>query len=284
MKIWLIGHKGILGSSIASAAIAKNLNFIGTSSTEVDITREFEVERFLKNNYFTHIINCAAYTSVDEAEKNLRLANELNAKAVENLSIACHKKKMKLIHFSSDYVFSGDKATPYKEDDPTAPINAYGKSKEQGEKLLFQHLKNGCVIRTSWLFGKGKNFISTMIRLMQEKEEIKVVSDQIGRPTCADDLAKVTLLLLDQKGIFHFANDEALSWYEYALKIYNLSEIFGIHLKCKKIVPVSSKDFITPARRPLNSVLDTNKVENLLKKSTPCLDDALMRYFKKNYA
>ncbi len=280
MKIWLIGRSGILGSSLFSYLERKKIDFIPTATKDVDITKKEQIEIFLQKNAFSHVINCAAYTSVDDAERNASLCYEINARGVENLSISCSEKNIKLVSFSTDYVFSGESLAPYKEEDLISPINVYGKSKAEGERLLFKRAKDFLLIRTSWLFGNGKNFITTMLGQMQKKEEIKVVSDQIGRPTSADDLAEAAYLLLSENGVFHFANDTALSWHQYALKIFEIAKSYGFKLKCKNIAPISSLDFPTPAKRPGYSILDTQKVEDLLKKPTPSLDRALIRYFK----
>lgn len=283
MKIWIVGKNGILSKSFTKILLEKKIPFLSTSSKEVDITDAFSIESFLKNQSFTHVINCSAYTKVDEAEKNIFSAMQVNAYGVKNLTQMCKKYGLRLVHFSTDYVFSGRSKFPYKEEDRRSPLNLYGKSKLEGEKFLFRILKNSCLIRTSWLFGEGKNFISTMISLMKEREEIFVVDDQVGRPTFADDLAKTALLLLNEEGIFHFANDETLSWYEYAKKIFSTAMLYQMELKCKKIIPIKSWDFPTLAKRPKYSVLDVKKVENLLKSKVPSFEEALKLYFEKNY-
>lgn len=285
MNIWLVGYSGILGSSIYSLLQSKKINVSGTRSTDIDITSLSDIRRYVKKKDFTHIINCSGYTDVDTAEENKKKAYGINAYGVKNLAEVSLEIGAKVMHFSSDYVFSGNKNEPYVEEDLPDPETIYGKSKLLGEKFLLSIAKDPCLIRTSWLFGfAGKNFVQKIIDLLQEKEEIFIVSDQIGSPTFSDDLAGASLDLLSFSGIFHFANDNSLSRYEFAKMILNYARKF-YKIKCKKIIPVSTKKYGAKAKRPLYSVLSTKKIEDVLQKKVPSFEKALNLYisfYKKN--
>ena len=283
MKIWIVGSSGMLGSTIFSALLSQNIETFGTDSKEVDITSFENIENYVEDKNFTHIINCSAYTKVDEAERNEKLAYGINAYGVKNLAKVSRNIKAKVLHFSTDYVFSGDKNSPYAEEDVPSPKTIYGKSKLLGEEFLLSEAIDPCIIRTSWLFGaKGKNFVKTMIDQLQKKEELQVVSDQRGRPTFCEDLAQAAISVLSFSGIFHFANDLALSWYDLTKIIFEKLEPFGeqslAKIRCKKIVPVLSKNYPTFATRPAYSVLSTKKIENTLQIKAPSLLCALEKY------
>jgi dTDP-4-dehydrorhamnose reductase len=254
MRIWVAGAAGMLGKEVAQQLSIKNIDFIGTDRTQVDITQKKAIESFVSEQKITHIINCAAYTKVDQAESDRKNAYLVNATGAKNLS----ELPVAVIHFSTDYVFDGCSNTPYSEGDRTNPLNVYGASKQEGEKELL----NACVIRTSWLFGQyGKNFVHTMIKLMLERETLSIVCDQIGRPTCAKDLAEFAIHMLNQKGLFHFANREETSWYSFAKAIYQSGLSLGFPFKVKEIKPIPTKEYPTTAIRPPYSVLSTEKIE-----------------------
>jgi dTDP-4-dehydrorhamnose reductase len=283
MKIWVVGSSGMVGSAILSVLKEKEIDCLATCRNEVDISSYPSIESFALDKRFSHIINCAAYTRVDEAETKEKEAFEVNGYGVEKLALFSEKVSAKLVHFSTDYVFSGLNHTPYQEElpserEPFFPKTIYGKSKLLGEKLLLLRSKKGLIIRTSWLFGfRGKNFVKTMLEQFQTKSEVFVVDDQLGRPTFALDLAEVTLALLSDSGIFHFANDLTLSWYDFAKIILTLANKYK-KMKCQKIVPISTQNFNAPARRPLYSVLSTKKIENHLHLEAPSLMLALEKY------
>jgi dTDP-4-dehydrorhamnose reductase len=191
------------------------------------------------------------------------MAFAINAQGPENLGEFSKKFGKKIIHISTDYVFDGAAHTPYKETDRCHPINVYGKSKWLGEKKLLEKNPNACIIRSSWLFGKGgKNFVSSIFQLLKEKETLRVITDQKGRPTFCPDLARVILSMLDQSGIFHFANLGARSRFEIAQDVLSTARALGIKMACTTLVPVLSAEFPTPAKRPAYSVLNTDKIEN----------------------
>lgn len=282
MKIWILGANGMLGSQVERLLKDKNLSHLGKDSERIDITKREEVRSFAARYHVTHIINCAAYTQVDRAESEQQLAHQINAVGPENLGIIAKELGIRVVHFSTDYVFDGNGPSPYDESHHCKPLNVYGMSKWEGEKKLLAQLEEACIIRTSWLFGlNGKNFVETMLRLMQEKETLRIVSDQTGRPTFSHDLAEAALMLLNQSGIFHFANANQTSWYHFATEIYHSALSLGYRLKVKTLVPIATSDYPTPAKRPAYSALSTQKFETSFQCKPRIWQDALKDYLRQ---
>lgn len=268
-KIWVSGASGMLGSHFKRLLSQRQIPFIANNHHDLDITNLEAVSDFVRAQKITHIINCAAYTQVDKAEMEQKQAYLANAIGPHHLGIAARRHGARVIHFSTDYVFDGKGRAPYSEEHFCTPIGAYGMSKLAGEiKLLGEH-EQACIIRTSWLFGlPGKNFVETMLRLMSEKEQLRVVSDQVGRPTYCQDLAENALQLLDAAGIFHFANAFETSWFQFAQEIHRQARELGFPLKVKAIEPIPTHEYPTPTQRPAYSTLCTTKLEECLG-STP---------------
>jgi dTDP-4-dehydrorhamnose reductase len=281
-KIWIAGASGMLGSHFKRLLKEKKIPFTANDYQQVDITNLDAVSDFIRLEKISHIINCAAYTQVDHAEVDLKRAYEINALGPHCLGVASRRHHARVIHFSTDYVFDGKGKKPYSEEDLCSPISAYGMSKLAGEIKLLDELEESCIIRTSWLFGfPGKNFVDTMLRLMKEKEELKIVSDQIGRPTYCEDLAQTTIdFLLDAKGIYHFANADETSWYEFAKEIHHQMNLLGFDLKTKKIEGITTKEYPTPAQRPTYSTLSTKKIEQSFGTTPRPWKEALADYLK----
>ena len=222
--IWLIGNKGMLGSDVERILLEMRKDYIA-SDMDVDITNIRELKKYVGAGEIEWIINCAAYTPVDKAEDEPEMAFKVNAEGPLNLAKIAIEKGAKLIHISTDYVFDGEKESPYTEEDTPNPTGIYGKSKLEGEKIIKSLIQNYFILRTAWLYGKnGNNFVRTMLRLLNEKEVIKVVSDQWGSPTYTKDLADVILTIVGNKGdhygIYHFTNEGKTNWYEFAKEIY----------------------------------------------------------------
>lgn len=245
--------------------------------TSVDLARPESIDAFFSKVKADLIVNCAAYTKVDKAETEQELALQVNAASVEKLSVYASK----IIHFSTDYVFNGKGFRPYVETDNLDPVNFYGSSKAEGEKLLIRANKNSSIIRTSWVYSDlGENFLKTMIKLAKQKEELRVVYDQIGSPTYAYDLAK---LVLDTciyhcklaPGTFHYSNEGVASWYDFAYEIFH-----QMGIGCK-LVPILSRDYPTSANRPHFSVLDKTKIKKELGIQIPNWKDSLEQCLKK---
>jgi len=278
-KIWVCGANGMLGSHVKLLLENSKIPFITTNHRGADITDLEAVSDIIRIQKISHVINCAAYTNVDQAENEQKKAYEVNALGTHNLGIAGRRHGARIIHFSTDYVFDGRGRIPYSEEDLLCPIGAYGISKMVGEVKLLEEHADACIIRTSWLFGhSGKNFVDTMLRLMAEKEELKVVADQIGRPTSCADLAQATLKLLDEEGIFHFANTQETSWHKFAEEIYKQAKALDFDLRVKKIHPITTHEYPTLAKRPAYSTLNTNKVEEQLGYSIRPWQEALQEY------
>lgn len=257
MKLWIIGKRGLLATALQRKCQEIGIDFIATSRKEVDLIDTQGVQAQCETLSFTHIVNCAGYTAVDQAEQEEEKAHALNATAIGFLAQCAHTHGKKLLHFSTDYVFDGEDKR-YQEDAKTAPLSIYGKSKEAGEKMLFENHPQACLIRTSWLFGKeGNHFVQTMIRLMEQEETIRVVNDQWGRPTYADDLADAALSLLDAEGIYHFANQGETTWYGFAQAIQDLLEKEKFPLKCQQVEGITTAEFGALAPRPSSSILET---------------------------
>ncbi len=287
-KILITGSKGQLGQSLKELAPAyPRIHFIFTDIEELDITRPEECNRIAGAEKPVFIINCAAYTSVDQAETDPGKCFSINAGAVKNLSDAAKSAGAWFIHVSTDYVFSGRQYIPYTESDIPDPESVYGLSKLKGEELIRDE-PHVLIIRTSWLYSvHGQNFFKTMFRLTSEKEELKVVSDQAGTPTWAHDLASaimeiVNAVLTDPgkfvPGIFHYSSEGLTSWYDFALEIRNMS---GHHAR---IQPITTPEFPLPAPRPFYSVLNKKKIKEIYHIGVPHWKDSLsecLNEFKK---
>ena len=269
MKVLVIGSEGQLGSEFKN--ISKNYdNILWLFSTikVLDLTNLNSINDYLNNINPTVIINCAAYTSVDKAETESKLADFINHMAVDIISRWTSDNNKKLIHISTDYVFDGLSKLPLSENSKTKPVNEYGSSKLKGEIACLKNDPNSMVIRTSWLYSSfGKNFVKTMIDLMKKNNTVKVVNDQIGSPTYAYDLAKVIIEIImcseNKSGLFHYSNEGETSWFEFARSIKEL-----YNLDCK-IIGVSSKEFKTLAKRPKYSLLNKSKIKTTFNLEIP---------------
>ncbi len=280
MLIWLVGKEGMLGKELFQLLQKSSFPFIASARKEADLTSLKSLQSFVQNEPITHIINAAAYTNVQAAEEPVEKikAFQINGQGVENLATIAQEKKAKLIQISTDYIFDGEKKTPYLEEDLPAPLNVYGQSKLAAEQIIQAKLKDFIIIRTSWLFAEGKNnFVCKMLRLMQTEKELKIINDQFGRPTFAYDLAQAILKLLSFSGIFHFANQEIVSWYQFTLDILQEAQKQKAVLAVEKVIPVCSDDFESRVQRPAFSILDLKKVEKLLSIKVPSYKIALKK-------
>jgi len=269
MKVLLIGSDGQLGLEFQKISKSySSLSWIFSTIKTLDLLRLETINSFLNNINPTVIVNCAAYTNVDKAETEHKLANTINYKAVDIISKWTSAKNKKLIHISTDYVFDGLSKLPLSENSKTKPVNEYGSSKLKGEIACLKNDSSSMVIRTSWLYSSfGKNFVKTMIDLMKKNHSVKVVNDQIGSPTYAYDLAKVIVEIIinseNKSGLFHYSNEGETSWFEFARSVKEL-----YNLDCK-IIGVSSKEFKTLAKRPKYSLLNKSKIKTTFNLEIP---------------
>ena len=262
MVILVTGASGQLGQSIQFiASNYSDCQFIFASSTDLDITNQERVNHFFDTNTIDFCINTAAYTAVDKAESEIDKAESINVVGPRNLAIACQKNQVKLLHISTDFVFDGASSKPYLETDATNPLGIYGKTKLEGEQAVANAMNDYFIIRTSWVYSQfGNNFMKTMLRLASERDTLSIVSDQIGSPTNAIDLAKALLSIIQSNsskyGIYNFSNEGIASWYDFA------TEIFRINKVVINVNPIPTEAFPTPAKRPKYSLLDKSKIKN----------------------
>lgn len=308
--IWVIGNKGMLGSEIEKQLSESKFHFVGTDR-DVDITDSAALETFAQSietaSYFPSdiprherkinwIINCSAYTNVDKAEEEPDLAAKLNVDGPCNIARVARKIGAKLIHISTDYVFNGHGTSPYLEDEPKEPMGVYGKTKSDGEDLIRKEMTQHFIIRTAWLYGfDGKNFVYTMTKLMNSKDEIRVVNDQRGTPTCTVDLAKTILTLIDRTdnaksvfgsksapafGIYHYTDGGETTWYDFAKEIYKIGRKTGRITKDCNVIPCTTEEYNSPVQRPSYSVLSKDKIVKSLKIKLPSWQKSLEKFIK----
>jgi dTDP-4-dehydrorhamnose reductase len=312
-KILVTGANGQLGTALKTLSAAyPAFDFIFLTKEELPIHRIELVAQYFSTVKPAYCINAAAYTAVDKAETDKENAFLINGDAVGVLASACSKFETKFIHISTDYVFDGTSPTPYKETDRTNPANTYGLSKLRGEALCLLNNKDAIIIRTAWVYAEhGNNFVKTMLRLMKERPEINVVSDQVGAPTYAGDLAEAILTIVNSEsatgnrqsedgkrqskngngqsaagsnshsdikwvpGIYHYSNQGRISWYDFAVAIKELSG------SACKVNPIPTTQYPTPAKRPAFSLLDTHKIQYTYQLKIPDWKDSLQRCLQK---
>lgn len=262
LKLLITGANGQLGNEFRTqAAEFPAYEFIFLSREELSIADSGNVREVLHKHRPNWVVNCAAYTAVDKAETEKELAMAINAEGPGVLAEVCAELHAKFIHISTDYVFDGSSTQPYREDAPTGPINTYGITKLRGEQLVLEKNPEAIIIRTSWVYSYfGNNFVKTMMRLMKERESINVVSDQVGSPTYAADLAAAIMHIIESgdasraKGIFHYSNEGQISWFQFAQAI---KELTGSNCT---VNPIPSSAYPTPAKRPQYSLLDKSRI------------------------
>lgn len=276
MNVWVIGSQGLLGSALLDCCLQKGIQAVGTSHGEADICNLEQLRDKVNEIKPTHIINCAAYTNVDGAEKDSKSAFAVNCEGAANAASVAKEYGARFIHISTDFVFDGKGDRPYREEDTCAPINEYGKSKWEGEKKVLEIMPTACIIRTSWVFGsRGKNFICSLLGWFQEREQLQMVSDHKGKPTYSVDLAEAVTRLFNAEGIVHFANSGEVSRYQIAMDLWEAMKQKGIEIKCQSIQPVPSSQFQAIAERPSYSALDTSKYVSMTSfKPRPWLEAA----------
>lgn len=282
MKILVTGSGGQLGSEIQDLVSEfPELQFDFTDYPELDITNASLVSDLFKQNKYDYCVNCAAYTAVDKAETEREASDKINLTGSLNLAKACKPYDVTLIHISTDFVFNGGASVPLKESHLTDPVNYYGVSKLKGERAIQNTLKKHFIFRTSWLYSThGENFVKTMLRLSQTRDELNVIADQIGTPTYARDLARAILLIISAKstsyGLYHYSNEGVASWYDFTKAIFEYRKVNT------RVNPIPTEKYPTPAKRPHYSVMDKSRFRETFEIEIPywreslkaCLDRA----------
>lgn len=277
MNILITGCNGQLGNEMQ--VLQKDYpehHWFNTDVNELDITDSDAINRFVEEHEIDGIVNCAAYTAVDKAESNKRLATALNAEAPTYLAVAMAKRDGWMVQISTDYVFDGTQHTPYVETDTPCPNSVYGATKLAGEVAVAKTCPKHVIIRTAWLYSTfGNNFVKTMLRLGQEKQQLGVIFDQIGTPTYAHDLALAIMTIINKgivPGIYHFSNEGVTSWYDFTKAIHRIAGITTCHVK-----PLHTAEYPTPAQRPAYSVLDKTKIKETFGIEIPHWEESLTK-------
>ncbi|NER92703.1 MAG: dTDP-4-dehydrorhamnose reductase [Symploca sp. SIO1B1] len=295
-QILLTGITGQLGQELQQT-LAPLGKVNGFSHQTLDLTQPDKIRQVIQEVKPDFIVNAAAYTAVDKAETETELANSINATAPTVMAEEAQKLGATLMHVSTDYVFNGQKNTPYLEDDASNPVNAYGYSKLLGEEGIQKTCDRYLILRTAWVYGTyGKgNFVKTMLRLGAQREELRVVVDQVGAPSWTGDLAQGMLELLTQltgeqtenlppMGIYHFTNSGAISWYDFAVAIFEEAQQLGFPLKVQRVVPITTAEYPTPAKRPAYSVLSGKKISAVLGDHPPHWRSGLRQMLQQLHA
>jgi dTDP-4-dehydrorhamnose reductase len=272
MKLWIVGASGQVGRELVRLALDYGYQFVATTRDEVDITNAQRVFEYAEQTQPDVLINAAAYTAVDKAETDHVQAYLVNAEGVYNLAQAALKLNIPLLHISTDYVFDGTKAKAYTEEDEVCPVNVYGISKRKGEEYLEKSGVNYINLRTSWVFGtEGNNFVKTMIRLANEREELGVIDDQNGAPTFAEDIAN-SLFVIAKKvissdftrwGTYHYSGSPNTTWWGFAKNAIENAYDKGLINKLPVLNKLTTEQYPTPAKRPENSCLDNEKIQKV---------------------
>ena len=292
MRILLTGANGQVGRELSSCGGQRGFEILALDRSDLDITDPVSVSREVNRSGVSLVVNAAGYTAVDEAESEPELAFATNRDGPAYLASACGKAGIPLVHISTDYVFDGQKKGAYLETDPVSPLSIYGKSKAAGEVEVRKRMREYLILRTGWVYGvHGHNFVKTMLRLGREKEVVQVVDDQYGCPTYAADLAETILRIAAQLqegrqiiwGTYHYCGKGVTSWHGFAEEIFRLVNQYT-SLKVKRIEPISTAEYPTPAKRPANSVLDCSLVEKEFGIRSRPWSESLARMIKEMFS
>lgn len=278
MKVFVTGGSGQLGHDVCRVLESRGVEHRGVSSQELDITDRAAVEHMLREYKPDAVIHCAAYTAVDRAEDERERCWQVNAEGSANLAAVCAALGSKLLYVSTDYVFPGDGETPWETDDAVFPHSVYGKTKLAGELAVQALTEKHFIVRTSWVFGKnGGNFVKTMLRLAETREEVSVVADQIGSPTYAADLAPLLCDMIETEryGVYQAANEGYCSWADFAAAIFRAAG------KSTRVRPIPTAEYPAKAKRPLNSRLSRRALDEAGFRRLPAWEDALERYLRE---
>lgn len=279
MKILITGASGQVGHDLVRLAHATTHEILPLTHADLDITQFSALDQVFKTFQPELVINLAAYTKVDQAEKEPELAFQVNVVGARYLAVLSAENDNPLFHLSTDYVFDGAQQTPYTEEDVPAPINVYGKTKLEGEEAIQNNCEKHLILRVSSVFGThGSNFVKTILRLARQQEQLRIVADQVSCPTPAIAIARTLLALAEEHpaswGIYHYCGKPGLSWYEFAEKIVALAATSQSFM-AKKIMPIAAEEFQALAKRPRHSVLNCNKIKQVLQIKQPAWDSEL---------
>ena len=278
MKILVTGVKGQLGYDIVNVCKERNIDVKGVDIEEMDITNYEQVKKVITESKVDAVIHCAAYTAVDAAEENVDICKKINVEGTRNIALLCKELDIKMMYFSTDYVFDGLGKRPWQEYDERNPLNMYGLTKCDGERVVENLISKHFIVRISWVFGvNGNNFIKTMLRLGKERGAVSVVNDQIGSPTYTADLAElsVDMIITEKYGIYHATNEGICSWYDFACEIFKQANMDV------EVIPVDSDAFPVKAKRPKNSRMAKEQLDKNGFNRLPTWQDALKRYLKE---
>ncbi|HEY9732375.1 MAG TPA: dTDP-4-dehydrorhamnose reductase [Drouetiella sp.] len=275
MKLLVTGAGGMLGQALSACLQSRGHNVVSVPKERLDVTNYTQCLEVIEDQEPDLIIHCGAYTKVDQAESEPHLAYHINGYGTENLAVACNIFETPMLYFSSDYVFDGEQNQPYTPWDATRPISIYGKSKLAGEKAVQRHLQRFYIVRTSWLYGpNGKNFVDTISSMANDRKTLRVVSDQIGSPTCTLSLSETVadLIVTGRWGVYHGTDDGVTSWYEFAKEI--------LRDRDNEVIPIATSEMPRPATRPKYSVLDKTTLINTIGRELPPWQESLKTYMQ----
>jgi dTDP-4-dehydrorhamnose reductase len=273
MKILITGAGGMLGKALSSCLEARDHKVMGFPREKLDVTNFHQVMETITGIAPEIVIHAAAYTNVDQAESEPDLAYLINGYGTENIAVACNRHNVPMLYVSSDYVFNGQQTRPYQPWDATGPLSVYGKTKLAGELVVRNHLRNFYIVRTSWVYGPhGRNFVDTILKMARDGKELRVVSDQLGSPTCTLTLSEMIadLILTSRWGIYHATDEGVTNWYEFARQI-----VAGMKVN---VQPIATKDMPRPATRPKSSVLDKTTLIHTIGRELVPWQEALAMY------
>jgi dTDP-4-dehydrorhamnose reductase len=279
MKILVTGSTGQLGAETLKMLRANNVDVAGLDSKELDYCQPQKVKELVSKYNADWVINCAAYTKVDLAEQEQDKAFTINRDAVKYLAEGVRDSNGRLIHISTDFIFDGKQSHPYLEEDEPNPLGVYGRSKLAGEEAVLDVLPEATILRTAWVYGvHGNNFVKTVLNLAAEKDEIRIVDDQIGSPTWTRDISQVILHLINftASGIYNFTNEGVASWFDLAHEVIANAERLGMPVKVKRLKPIPASEYTSLAKRPHYSVLDKRKIRDIIDYEIPHWRDSLL--------
>ncbi len=287
MKILVTGADGQLGTDLCGLLGRQSHEVIAPGLDVLDFLKPDTIIAQVKHHQPEWVINCAAYTQVDQAEQDADKAFAINRDAAATLARIVKETNGRLCHISTDFIFDGEQQIPYKEEAAAKPLGVYGQSKWEGERAVLERDPEALILRTAWVYGvHGANFVKTILRLAGERQELKIVADQLGTPSWTQDIARVLITLINQKahGIYHYTNEGQTSWYEFASAIVEEARLAGFKLVVETVLPITTEDYPTPAQRPKYSVLDKSKIRSLLEQPIPQWRTSLKKMLEELHA